>query len=434
MRYKPGTFREVSWDEVRLEIKKITPDLFHAIEKISPNASYKLYLAEYSYGVPLIGDEGIFQIQIGENLIPINSSEMPKSIKDQLSYNHHGNPLGIVLRGQLQLSSSEVNDRAYPEVIFERGSVFATQAAIDLPNKYQATYYWRIHSGARTVYMLPSISNREKFAKLKRHLNLTCDLPTHQKDHWNLFCEIANCNDFPVNWRCQCLFFGKKFIEKLRAHPEFYLAITKRVHEGSINVRSSTLDRMWQDNITRIRNKLVDRYILTMGWHIIRASLGDHVSFRLGTNEDSSGPFSEIVKVMVDTYGLKKYAPIIMTPQMYNHKTDPYTYISIQLPAIDCERKRGDKSKYLMADYREIKYVIEQFLDNIRPEVIGEVPLYNFRNYNYNFYTADQDSHGHFLKADAVFNEDPNLKYWLSFKNKKVDTRNSFLRACVRIS
>jgi hypothetical protein len=41
MEFKPGSFKEVTWDEVRLTIKKITPDMFEAIVKLFRNRANK---------------------------------------------------------------------------------------------------------------------------------------------------------------------------------------------------------------------------------------------------------------------------------------------------------------------------------------------------------------------------------------------------------
>jgi hypothetical protein len=434
MEFKPGSFQEVTWDDVRLTIKKITPDMFEAIEAISPDSSYKLYVAEYAYGAPLIGEEGIFQLQINEKFAPINSPDIPKMMQKQLSYNHHGLPLGIVLDGSLQLSNKEINDLAYPETVFTKGSVFAAQAVIDLPTRYQAIYYWRMRAGARSVYMLPSISNREKYSKLRKYFNLECDLPNSQQDHWLLFQSIANSVQFNENWKCRCLLFGKKFIDKLSSHQKLYTALTQRVIEGTGHLRNKTVGRMWDDHVANIRNKLVDRYILSIGWHIIKASLGDQASFKLATDDDTYGPFVKITEAIVDIYGLKSYAPMIMVPQMYNRMKEAFSYVSIQFPTIEHSRNRANKAKYLMADFREIKYVVDSFINGLPHEVIREIPLYNFREYNYTYYSADNDSHGQFRPAETIFDEDPSLKYWQNFSNNKVDTRNAFLRACVRIS
>lgn len=434
MEFKPGSFKEVTWDEIRSTIKKITPDMYEAIEEISPDSSYKLYVAEYAYGAPIIDDKGIFHLQFDKEFIPITSSNMPNSVRNQLDYNFHRLPLGIVLDGSMQLSSKELDNCAYPKMVFTKGNVFATQAVIDLPMRYQAIYYWRMRAGARSAYILPSISNREKFTKLRKYFNLNIDIPYSQLDHWTLLQAIANSEEFEQNWKCKCLFFGKKFVEKLDTHPKLYTTISRMILKGTSHSRNQTVDRMWEEHAARIRNKLVDRYILSMGQHIINASLGEHVSFKLASDDDGQGPFNELTKVIVDIYGLKKYAPIIMVPQMYEQNKDEYSYVSIQYPSNEYPRNRANKAKYLMADFREIQYVIETFIKTLPEEVIREVPVYNFSEYNYNFYTADKDSQGQFRPASTIFDEDPKFKYWQGFTNNKVDTRNSFLRACVRIS
>lgn len=433
MNLKPGSFTETTWSEVKNQVKKLDHDLFNAIENIQLDNSYKLYLAEYAYGAPVIDEHGIFNIQINDEMIPLNSSKMAKSISQQLSYHYHGIPLGLVLKGQLQLSAIEKNKMAYPEVLFEQGDLCAIQAAIDLPNKYQATYYFRMHAGARTAYLLPSIANRRKFLKLQKKFDLAGDVPETQVEHWSFFRELANSPQFETAWTCKCLFFGKKFVEKLLENKDFYMVLSQRALRGSVNARNNTVDRMFDELALSIRNKKVDRYVLNMARYILRASLGDKISYKLAYTSDDSGPFQEISDVLKTIYDLDRYAPLIVVPQHYDRKKNHCTYVSIQMPAIDCERKYNSKNNYLMADFREIMNVVEKFIASIKLEVINEVPLYNFNDYAYNFYTADADK-GYATNmhcARDIFNGDPNFEKWSD--KGEVDVRNNFMRACVRI-
>lgn len=431
MKFKPGSFSEVSWADVRTVVKRLNPDLFEAIEAIELDSSYKLFVGEYAYGAPVIDEHGIFNIQVDDQLIPLNSMDMDAYFRKQLSYHYHGVPLGLVLDGQLQLSSLEKEGIAYPEAVFSKGRLFAVQAAIDFPNKYQATYYYRMHAGARTVYMLPSIANRKKYTKLKNHFNLSSDVPMTQVNHWSLFKELANSEQFEQNWQCRCLFFGRKFIDKLLENKQFYTVLSQLAFKGSANIRNKTVDRMFDDLAFSIRNTKVDRYILNMARYIIGASLGDKVSFKVCDN-DNAGPFTLITKAILDIYGLEKYAPLIMLPRHYNHASDKNTYLSIQSPAVDYHRIYTSKNNYLMNDFREIIYVLEKFVKEMKPEVISEVPLYNFNNYAYNFHSADvKDQVGAIKPAHEIFNNDPQVKHWLP--QYEIDSRNVFLRACVEI-
>lgn len=333
----------------------------------------------------------------------------------------------------MQLSSYKNSGYINPDVIFQPGDMFAAQAAMDLPNKYQASYYWRMNAGVRTVYLLPSISDRVKFNRLSRYFDLACDMPVSQYDHWSLFQSLANCTQFQEDWTCQCLFFGKKFVEKLNLLPELYAAIARRVMLQTIHTRTDTIGRMWEELLPKIRNKKVDHYILDMSKHVISASLGKSLLFRVADAKNQAGPLNMIAKILVDVYGLERYAPVFMIPQCFQHGVTPSGYISIQHPAVGLKRKTNNKSKYLMSDFREIKYVLDAFIANTKREVIDEVPVYDFNRYQYSYYTADADSYGTFDNASMVFNHDPDIDAWLQFGSKQINTRNSFLRACIKV-
>lgn len=435
MKLKPGTFHETTWDAVRLEVKKIAPDIFEAIEIMSPDKSYKLYEVTYPYGAS-VSNEDKFILPVDGEWHPLLSSKFKNSVQKELCYREtHGLPLGMVLEGQLQISFRERGKLALPKFSFEVGSLFAMRAALDFPNKYQASYYWSLTSGARTVYMLPSIANKAKFSRLQQKFGNEIDLPLEQLDHWNFFKALANSENFTSNWHSRLLFFGEKWVSTLKNNPFLRLAFSDRILKATALERNGeAFDEMWEDFVPTIRNKKVDRYILSMARYILESSLGKTISFKIADQYDRSGPFTEIAKVICDVYGLEKYAPIIMIPGHFDCETHDKAYVSIQLPTIDIHRNYPSKNNFLMADFREILYVVTKFTHSIRNEVLSEVPMYNMEKYGYNFYSADNDRMNGFDSAETIFDNDKNLDYWLKLGGKLINVRNPFLRASVSIN
>lgn len=435
MALKPGQFREVQWDDVRLQIKALQPDLFTIIEAMSPDKSYKLYEGDYPYGAGIVNEDGMFCLPVNGELKPIGSSDIPAELNEQLDYQFPAIPLGLVLNGEMQLSLQQRQNSSIFWSLFEKGSMFPINAILDRPHKYQAFSFLRMTAGPSSVYMLPSICNKANFSHVQKHYGLDLEPPETQKDHWKFFRDIANSPNFKTVWNCKILFFGKKWIDTLQQNIALRLFLLDYGWRASALPRNNyVLEEIWNEFFDTIRNKKVDRYVLAMARYIFETSIGKHLSYQIADTSDSAGPFNEIARIITEVYGLKKYAPIIMVPRRFNPDVHNSAYLSIQLPTINITREYLSKNNFLMADFREIYYVVTKFATNIRTDVLNVLPLYDVRRFNYEFYSADKDRTGKFLSSEYLFSNDDNMKYWLGFGGKNVDFRNTFTRACVTIS
>ncbi len=431
---KPGSFREVTWDDVRLDVAKLAPDIFSVIEDMSPDSSYKLYEATYPYGAQILDDEGVFNIFVDDELCSINNEKVSKEIREQLTYHIDGMPLGMVCDGTMQLSYGRMSEDEYPCFTFPTKSLFATRAALDMPEHYQAAFYWRMHAGVSDAYMLASLANKEKFMRLQAKYDVDLEPPQSQREHGKLFREIANSENSNINWKTRLLLFGEKWVETLQKNDALRLVLLDRTWRGTALDRNIyTLDGVWDDFVLKIRNKKVDRYILTVARHIIEASIGKAYSYQIAPLDDSDGPFYRIAQIIKDDYGLNKYAPVVMTPSNLRIEERKNLYVSIQIPTINAKRVYASKNNFLMSDFREIHYVINKFIESIQSAMLEQTPLYNLKNYSYNFFSGDKDRMGYFKSGAGIFDNDENISAWLDKNNNIIDDKNPFMRACVRI-
>tara|TARA_R110000868_G_scaffold380784_1_gene646833 strand:- start:3433 stop:4749 length:1317 start_codon:yes stop_codon:yes gene_type:complete len=436
MELKPGSFKEVTWDDVRLDVKRLAPDIFTVIEDMSPDSSYKLYEATYPYGAQVVDDDGIFNIYQDDKLVPLNSNQVDKQIERQLDYRLRGMPMSLVLDGQIQLISARNDLIECPHDVYAPGNIMAIYAALDYPCQYQATYHWRMFSGIKNCYMLANLANRKNLQRVEKHFDLKLDSPETLSQQWEFFKLLANQPEFKSNWQSKILLFGKKWLETLNTNDKLSLALFKRAWNSKAIERNMifTFNNMWEDFIPTIRNKKVDRYILNISNHILTASIGDCLSYRIAGSDDQAGPFTEIAKTLCDIYGLNKYAPIVMVPHKFTAKPHKHTYVPVQLPTANILRKYASKSNFLLADFREIHYVINKFVNTIETKDIAKTPVYNVQNYDYNFYSGDHRSSTRFLPAKEIFDNDNDVNTWLNSGNNQINVRNPFLLACVKIS
>ena len=62
-------------------------------------------------------------------------------------------------------------------------------------------------SGSRSICMLPKITDQNGYRLLKQKYNLSLPIPKNLHDHWNIFCYLANHEEFSEFWTSEIIFF-----------------------------------------------------------------------------------------------------------------------------------------------------------------------------------------------------------------------------------
>jgi hypothetical protein len=428
----------LQWEDIREQVKSVAPDLFGIIEQLNPDKSYRLYRAYYPFGAMLIGQEGIFNVPRQGRFFPIIDIRLENQLREDLGYNQLGIPMSLMLKGQTQLYTEEL-DNIVTETLFVPGSMLALRAVLDPPLSYQARRYWRMTSGVRTPHMLPGISDQSSFNRLKKAFDLISDKPRNQNDHWKLFVEIANHENFPQKWGTEILFFSSKWLEPRNdaAWKLFRLALFERAWKTSAYQRNTNIvNKLWRRFISSLRNKKATPFVVNMVRYIIEASLGQAVSYVPDDGTNNSGPFRELSDVFIDIYGLKKYAPIVMLPYFIAPNFNRPAYISIQAPSTHWVNAGDHNENNLIGDSREIKHELDRFLEQIATSKISvdDTPFSTLTTFCYKFYHADLDKYGKLLPTATIFEKDKAVEHWLTHKhNSQIADRNTFLRSSVKI-
>ena len=430
----------ITWQDIREQVKKTAPDLFNVIERLDPNNSYKLYKMRYPYGAPIIGQEGIFNIPVkDEYLLPINSKDIPSSIIEQIGYNQLSLPLCLVLRGQVHLFSETDENAINTEGLYSAGNILALRDVMDTELSYYARCFWKLTAGVRTPVMLPSIADNASFMRLKRYFNLKLNKPENQEDHWRLFVNLASNKHFPEKWHTELLVFSAKWLERSddNAWKQFRLCLLERSWKRSAYARNiATMNQIWDQFISGIRNKKTNNFVLNRVRYIIEASLNQAIVYVPFDNNVNAGPFKSLINVFLDIYGLKKHAPIIMVPELYNENEHRPSYIPIQMPGLHYAKMRSETSGSIISDTRDVKYFLNQFIHLITQEDISltDTAFAKLLNINYSFYHADKDKYGELIPSSLALEDDPVMKKWRKHPtNYEIAYKNEFMRACVKM-
>jgi len=349
-------------------------------------------------------------------------------------------PMGLIASGQVDIFMEDVPNKAEIYSTYKEGVILALRAVLDPPKSYQARHFWRMTSGTRLPFMLASISDNASFNRLRKHFNLRLHKPVTQQEHWQLFVEVANHEAFPGGWCTELIVFSKKWLKPAAgdAWKLFRLALLERAWKASEYIRNTNIfNKMWSKFISEIRNKKVNSLITVISKYIIEASLGQASLHTISNEKNIAGPFNELTSLFMDIYQLRRYAPIIMVTDTFGQNGKDYGFISAQMPNLRLEAKSTYKNNKTIADMREIKYVITQFINKINTGYINvnDTPFTGLANINFDFYYADEDKYNELLPAVSIFEGIEAAEKWKrTSENNLMPYRNGFTRGCVRVS
>lgn len=439
--YNTASMEEVSWEDVRKQVKTLAPDIFEAIEQLEPDSSYKLYKIKYPYGATILGKNGAFHVPNAKgHLVPLNDPSLNPLFQEELGYSWGGLPMSLIMSGQVDLFLDNNDSQVEIYHAYKKGVVASLRGVLDPPQSYQARHFFRMSSGTRIPFMLASISDNASFSHLRKYFNLRLPKPVSQQEHWQLFVEMANHEPFPHPWFSELLVFTGQWLKprKDNSWKLFRLALLERAWETSGYSRNAYLvNKIWEKFISEIRNKKVNNYITGMSKYIIEASLGQAPLHVIADETNVAGPFNELTSLFLDIYQLKKYAPIMMVTGSFDRNNGHSGFVSVQMPNIQVKVKNNDKSNKMIADMREIKYVVNQFVNKIESGHINvnDTPFADLNKIAFDFYHADEDKFHELLPAISAFDGIDVVEKWKkSQENNLISYRNSFIRGCVRIS
>jgi hypothetical protein len=427
----------VSWESVKQQVKKVAYDIYETIERLDLTTNHKIYKVRYPYGAMIVGKGGICNIPNKDGiLVPLTDISISKKMKDDLGYSFNAIPMSLILSGQVELFVE--NDLKEIETfgVYKAGLMLALRGVLDYGRSYQAKNFWLMTSGSRTLFSLASIFDSASFHRLKKYFNLSIDKSSIKQDVWPLFAALANNKEFPITWHTEHLFFGKEWLKppKNDGWRAFRLALFERSWRLSAHGRNiDIVNHIW--NLFK-HDKKIAEHIFQMIKYVVEASLGQALLYRPVDNSNIAGPFTDFTDILLNVYGLKKYAPIIMCAGNFDFHDKYQGYVSIQKP---CKQIAKNQYDNLIVVAREIRQMLMCFLDESARGIIkiDDTPFYDLHAINFDFYHSDEDVNKEFLPSCEIFSNDISVEKLLRkvpSSNREIPFRNDLLRSCIKIS
>lgn len=312
---------ECEWNEVRDSVYEVNSDLAEVADKLNPNSEYKVYEASYNYG-DLILDEGLLTLPTSDGFtVPLEDALVPGYLKKSLSYSSA--PIGVIISNMVEVFIESDSD-VIPLVILGPGRVLGLLETLDPVGTYCLRHIWSSCAGARSVYMLPKISDKISHGRLQRELGITIDSPKNYFDHFNIFKTISRSPNFSKNkWKMKILFFSEKWFE-LDAFNEYLRHFMIQCSSYARN--KSTFDVLWHFFSKELtgKGKKPNPYVLDTLKHVVKILIGMAPGYAPVCNDETRGPLDEIQKIYLDFYRLGS-APTIMAPYHFTAGEQQYS-------------------------------------------------------------------------------------------------------------
>lgn len=436
--------RVLNWQEARKFVKQVNPELTHIIDEIDPGNDYELIEATYLYG-DIIVKNGITQIpsKDGSRLLPITKSDFSSALIDKINYQTI--PLFLTLENDNEVFL-DISKRVVPLNLFHQGSLLGTFETADFIFNYKAFPKWNVSAGARTIFMLPKISDLRSLKRLRTHFDMLSTIRgDYHEDHWGIFSHIAKHPTFTQPWQNRVLFFTRKWfidheksLEWLKFRSYLFGQAWRQAQFAISNMERSLI---WEGSAEAIalRNLRPSSYIVDNVKHILFIATDKLPGFRPADNNHNAAPIEGIQKAFIDVYELQQYFPTIMHVFPLNTLSlGKSVYYSLSFPTLleGTIIKRGTST--IMSDIKEIKTIFDALAKrqiDFPEQTEQDYYTKTIHSLNINYFHVEQDISKEISSSKELPKKDSDfLEGNKSNGNLKFCSSSLFWRGCLQLS
>ena len=429
---------EFKWQDVRDDFNAHHPDLSRIIDDLNPSPDLTLFKCSYPFGSEIL-KHGLLQVPNKKGiLVPLNDEQIEHSIREKLNYNRWSNPVSLIVKNSAETS---MVDGAHTIPLYGSmgpGKIFGTWLVLGGSLRYTPIFLWNMTAGARSMFMLPKISENSGFDRLKNTFNLKVEKPRALMEHWEIFRELYSHKEFNEKWNLEIIYFSKKWFDSLndKKFIHFKSYLMNIAWEGSEFWRNQFI---WRLLLSLVKEELgvkpkadIDdqvRHLLSMG-------IGVMPGFAPSI-DDKYGPISRIQEIIQSVYQLDRYAPIIMTSESLSFDNPvPIYYSSQYSTAIEFSPPSREGATKIMTLHK-IKNLLHKYLSGINNNAFfTEETIFNDlpNIIQYDFFHPNREYHVDVRPSHVIPQEDP--RFLMNFKNNNNNlfpAFSSFVRGCVRV-
>jgi hypothetical protein len=435
-----ASYSKVSWNEVRDQVRKINPELCKIIDGIDTKDKYPLYKVRYPFGSNII-DSGIFHYPSDDgNLAPLLSNQVPSHIRTQLGYNGGGIPMGLILNRSVELFL-QTEERVIPFSVKQPGDLCSLWAALNQTRSYVWPHVWNMTAGARSLFVLPKITDNIRYKKLCRARGIRMAIPRTLNMHWSLLSKMSQHSDYSKPWFTEILFFSENWLKN--RPDEGWLKFHHYLHQEGWSKTEYWRNKIVYDHIWDIfvrdltkQDLKASSYVIEMVKHVIMVGLGIVPGFCPAIN-DNEAPFEKFQEDLIDIYGLKNFSPAIMVPHHYSAEEKRPVYWSLHTQSHFETTIKAKTFTSTLSILKEISDLIDQFKQSILKhtnKLAVDSPLEELiKRTQLDFFHSEIDEDGQIRQSLEMPKEDKNLIQNIKkFGKRTFSDVSPFVRGCIR--
>ena len=428
---------EICWNDVRKRVEAYNPTLCKIIDNLNPAKKLTLFKAKYSYGDEII-KKGKLHLPYNKSLLPIDSKDIPSHVSTKLGYNLGTNPVSMVLHNSIEIFML-IEQRTIPLYgLISPGKIFSTSRILSVNTPFSPPFLWDMTAGARSIFMLPRISDYVGHSKIMQEFNVQLSPPEGLLDQWQLFREIIKNCDLKSPWYTEMLFFTDKWFEHLddAAWKDFRLYLLQSAWESSEFWRNQFVWDLVFCVVQRIKNLKPNPYIADTVKHILAMSVGATPGF-VPAIDDKAAPCKELEKIYSEVYQLKDYQPIVMHPHNFSLGEERPVYYSLQYPSTMEFSPKSKRTANKITDLREVRYVLDKYFLGIKQGIlnVNGTPFQDICDtVKFDYFHTNTKKYEGIRDSSKIPSEDRHMKTVYEKATQKLFPENSpFIRGSVRI-
>ncbi len=427
---------EVTWSDISDEVYKINPTLAQKCDYVYMHHKCPLFKVKYHYGVPIIRYGEFYLPTLDGRVVSIKDQIVPDSLRQSLAYSYF--PLACIINNSCEVFIEE-EQRIIPLNFLKTGELLGLFELMDTLTQTPIIHQpiWNISAGARSVFMLPSvsniISNRRIYRNLKIHNHVHEEVNNQQ--HWSIFCNINSSNK-DNTWHTTILVFPNQWFENQNnvAYTEFYQYLVNTCWKQLQLLQwFSEYNKLWLifTHAVNKRNLKPRIYIMDTIKHLISIGQGIGMAFEPAI-DNTALPTSIIQQTYIKDYNLRNYIPNIIQPTKLTK--DNKVYYSLSIPTITNSSLHCNNPPSIIEDQRNIKILLNILMDIISNQ--KNKLNTGLENIKFEYFHLNKDESYQISSSAMIPENDPRFH---SYNNSYADNRifcasSSFFKGCIRIS
>lgn len=334
---------------------------------------------------------------------------------------------GIVLDHSLEIFTTEKNGSS-PVAILEAGQAFVLMDSPDLT--LLPSCLLNISAGARSIFLLPRITEETSFWKLARNYNLQeKQPPKNLNEHWQIFSEIAKKSN--SSWKATVLFFDKSWLDctSIAGYRLYQYLRDTNLPNSHFFRKKLTFEMAFTETLSELCFR-PDPFLIENIKQLFAISCHFMPGFVFAEDE-TLAPIQLLQEAFVQVYGLQ-YTPAILQPGYA--KKGRRCYHSMQHPMLpQTTTRKHDTNLEQMREIYRVLYKTVEHIQNLDP-ITSELVEFISTELEF-FHVNAQKQHREIEPSKNIEFFDPIIQRQISkFHFPFADTSAFLRRGCIAMS